>query len=131
MRFLLWPRPILQLVEVDGYSFSGIGVVARDINEYIHIIKRVFSAHNIPFVSTGSEPADRYPVVKAVQILISIHENDYRRSDIIDLVSSHCCQNKIKAFYPEGTELRPDKLDLFTRQTGISKGEQEWETTNI
>lgn len=120
-------KTILRLVEVDGFSFSGIGVVARDINEYIHIIKRVFSAHNIPFVSTGSESADRYPVVKAVQILISIHENDYRRSDIIDLVSSHCCQGRLKAFFSEGTELRPDKLDLFTRLTGISKGEKEWE----
>src|SRR4030066_1755934 len=120
-------KTILRLVEVDGFPFSGIGVVARDINEYIHIIKRVFSAHNIPFVSTGSEPADRYPVVRAVQILISIHENDYRRSDIIDLVSLHCCQERLKAFFPEGIELCPDRLDLLTRMTGISKGLKDWE----
>ena len=120
-------RAILRLVEVDGYTFSGIGVAARDINEYIGVIKRVFTEHNIPFVSTGSEPADRYPVVKAVQILISIHENGYRRSDVIDLVSSHCCQNRLKAFFPEGTELRPDSLDLLTRLTGITKGVEEWD----
>ena len=120
-------RAILRLVEVDGYTFSGIGVAARDINEYIGVIKRVFTEHNIPFVSTGGEPADRYPVVKAVQILISIHENGYRRSDIIDLVSSHCCQNRLKALFPEGTELRPDSLDLLTRLTGITKGVEEWD----
>ncbi len=120
-------KTILRLVEVDGYSFSGIGVAARDLNDYIHIIKRVFTAHNIPFVSTGSESADRYPVIKAVQILMSMHENDYRRSDIIDLISSHCCQNRLKEFYPAGTELRPDSLDLFTRMAGISKGMKEWE----
>src|SRR3989337_1591894 len=120
-------RAIVRLVEVDGYTFSGIGVAARDINEYIGVIKRVFTEHNIPFVSTGGEPADRYPVVKAVQILISIHENGYRRSDIIDLVSSHCCQNRLKAFFPEGTELRPDNLDLLTRLTGITKGVEEWD----
>ncbi|MCC6544274.1 MAG: exodeoxyribonuclease V subunit gamma [Nitrospirae bacterium] len=120
-------KTILRLVEADGIPFAGIGVVARDINDYIHIIKRVFHAHNIPFVSTGSESADRYPVVKAVRILISIHENGYRRSDIIDLVSAHCCKERLKAFCPEGTELRPDNLDLFTRLSGISKGEKEWE----
>src|SRR3990170_2675111 len=120
-------KTILRLVEVDGYSFAGIGVVARDINEYIHIIKRVFSAHNIPFVSSGGESADRYPVVKAVQILISIHKNDYRRSNIIDLVSSHGCQERLKAFFPDGAELRSDKLDIVTRLTGITKGIKEWD----
>ncbi len=120
-------KTILRLVDTDGYSFSGIGVVARDVNEYIHTIRRVFQAHHIPFVSAGSEPVDRYPVIKAVQILISIHENDYRRSDIMDLVSSHCCQKKIKAFCPEGTELSSDKLDLLTRLTGITKGVKEWD----
>lgn len=120
-------KTILKLVEADGYPFSGIGVVARDINEYIHAIERIFSAHNIPFVSSGSEAVDRYPVIKAVLILMSIHENGYRRSDIIDLLSSHCCRKKAEAFFPEGTELRPDRLDLFTRLTGITKGLREWE----
>ncbi len=119
-------KTILKLVEAEGYPFSGIGVVARDINEYIHTVSRLFTSHKIPFVSSGSEPVDRYPFVKAVQILLSIHENDYRRSDIIDLVSSHCCQGRLKEFYPEGAQPQPDKLDLFTRLAGISKGEKEW-----
>ncbi len=119
-------KTILRLVEGDGYSFSEIGVVARDINEYIHIIKRIFDAHKIPFMSTGTEPAGRYPLVKAVLILISIRENDYRRSDIIDLASSYCCRKKLNDFCPEGIEPRPDKWDEVTRLAGISKGKKEW-----
>ena len=120
-------KTILRLVEEDGYSFSEIGVAARDINEYVHIIKRIFDAHKIPFMSTGTEPAGRYPLVKTVQILISLHENDYRRADIIDIASSHCCQKKIKSFCPENAEPRPDKWDVVTRLTGISKGQKEWD----
>ena len=117
-------KAILRLVEKDDYRFHDIGVVARDIDGYIHLIRRIFGAHQIPFVSGASEPVNRFQVAKAVHLLITMPEGNYRRSDIIDLASSPYC--RIGMFCPEGIEPRTDIWDLVTRSIGISKGAGEW-----
>lgn len=117
-------KGILQLVDSEGYSFSDIGVVARGIDDYGPLIRRVFDAHKIPFVSSAREPINRYQVTKIVHLLISLEREDYRRSDIMDILSSQFC--KIRLFCPEGVEPRPDLWDVVTRSIGISKGFGEW-----
>lgn len=118
-------KGILGLVDREGYSFSDIGVVSREIGDYIHLIKRIFAAHKIPFSSSAGEPLSRYQAAKAVHLFISIHEGDYRRSDVIDLLSSGYC--RAGTFCPDGLEPRPDIWDMVTRSIGISKGINEWE----
>lgn len=117
-------KGILRLVDSEGYSFSDIGVVARGIDDYGPLIRRVFDVHKIPFVSSAREPINRYQVTKIVHLLISLDLEDYRRSDIIDILSSHFCKTRL--FCPEGVEPRPDLWDLVTRSIGISKGFGEW-----
>ena len=117
-------KGILQMVDSEGYSLSDIGVVAREIDDYGALIKRIFDTHKIPFVSSAKEPINQYQITKAVHLLISIPEGGYRRSDIIDLVSSHYCN--IRLFCPDGIDPRPDIWDTVTRSTGISKGIDEW-----
>lgn len=118
-------KVILRLVDREGYSFTDIGVVAREIDDYGHLIKRIFETHKIPFISSAVEPISRYQVTKTVHLLISINEENYRRSDIIELVSSHYC--KIKSFCPDGVDPRPDLWDIVTRSIGITKGINEWD----
>lgn len=118
-------KEILQLVDREDYSFRDIGIVAREINDYGHLIKRIFETHKIPFVSSAVDPINRYQITKTVHLLISIPENNYRRSDIIELVSSHYC--KIKSFCPDEVDPRPDLWDIATRSIGITKGFNEWE----
>lgn len=117
-------KGILQLVDREGYSFSDIGVAAREIGDYAPLIKRIFGSHRIPFVSSAGEPVVRYPVTKTVHLLISILDENFRRSDIIDLASSHSC--KTRSFCPDGIEPRPDIWDMITRNIGISRGIEEW-----
>ena len=117
-------KGILNLVDNEGYSFSDIGVVARETDDYGHLIKRIFDVHKIPFVSSANEPVNMYQITKAVNLLISIPEGNYRRSDIIDLVSSHYCN--IRSFCPDSIEPRPDIWDIVTRSIGVSKGINEW-----
>ena len=118
-------KAIYKLVDMDGCSFSDFGVVSRDINDYGHLIKRIFDIHKIPFVSSACDPINRYQVTKAVHLFLSVPEGDYRRSDIIDLASSHFC--RIETFCPDGVEPRPDIWDYVTRSAGISRGISEWE----
>lgn len=117
-------KGILHLVDSEGYAFSSIGVVARGIDDYAPLIRRVFDAHKIPFVSSAREPINRYQVTKIVHLLISLNQEGYRRSDIIDILSSPFCKPRL--FCPEGVEPRPDLWDLVTRSIGISKGLAEW-----
>ena len=117
-------KGILQLVDSEGYAFSDIGVVARGIDDYGPLIRRIFDVHKIPFVSSAREPISRYQVTKIVHLLISLDREDYRRSDIMDILSSQFC--KTRSFCPEGVEPRPDLWDFVTRSIGISKGLAEW-----
>lgn len=117
-------KGILRLVEDDGYSFSDIGVVAREMDSYGLLIERIFRTHRIPFVSSAGVPANRYQNTKAVHLLISVLKDDFRRTDVIDLVSSYYC--RIQSFCPAGTDPAPDVWDLITCEAGISKGFDEW-----
>jgi len=117
-------KGILQLVDRGGYSFYDIGVVAREMGDYAPLIKRIFNLHRIPFISNAGEPASRYHLTKTVFLLTSILEGDFRRSEIIDLASSHYCN--IRAFCPEGIEPERDIWDMITRTIGISRGIEEW-----
>lgn len=117
-------KGILQLIDSEAYAFSDIGVVARGIDDYGPLIRRVFDSHKIPFVSSAREPINRHQVTKIVHLLISLDLEGYRRSDVIDILSSQFCKTRL--FCPEGVEPRPDLWDLVTRSIGISKGVGEW-----
>lgn len=118
-------KAIMQLVGIDGYSFSDIGVVAREIDEYGLLIGRIFRTHCIPYVSGAKVPVNRYQNTKAVHLLFAVLKEDFRRSDVIDLVSSGYCRTK--DFCRDGVEPAPDMWDLITRKAGISKGLDEWQ----
>ncbi|MBI5192614.1 MAG: exodeoxyribonuclease V subunit gamma [Nitrospirae bacterium] len=117
-------KGILRLVEDDEYNFSDIGVTARDIDGYGLLIERIFRTHRIPYISSAKVPVNRYQNTKAVHLLLSVLREDFRRSDIIDLVSSHYC--RVKEFCPQGVEPEPDLWDMVSRKAGISKGIEEW-----
>ena len=117
-------REILTLVEVNGYRFDEICVVARTLAPYQSRIQSMFDHHLVPFTSTAGRTLSREPLVKTLLGLASLPLDDFDRAAMLDVVTS--------PFYlTQGTgsarpDLRPDVWRSLVYTLGITKGEAEW-----
>ena len=117
-------REILTLVEVNGYRFDEIGVVARTLEPYQARLQSVFDHHLVPFTSTAGRPLSREPLVKTLLRLASLPLNDFDRAAMLDVVTS-------PFYHAQGAgsaraNLRPDIWRSLVYTLGITKGEAEW-----
>jgi ATP-dependent helicase/nuclease subunit B len=117
-------REILTLVEVNGYRFDEIGVVARTLEPYQARLQSVFDHHLVPFTSTAGRSLAREPLVKTLLRLVSLPLNDFDRVAMLDVVTS-------PFYHAQGAgsarvNLRPDVWRSLVYTLGITKGEVEW-----
>jgi ATP-dependent helicase/nuclease subunit B len=117
-------REILALVEVHGYRFDDIGVVARSLDPYRNRLQSVFDRHLVPFTSTAGRSPAREPLVKALLQLASLPSNDFECSAVLDVVASPCYRRPAEG--PPVVERRPDVWRLAVSALGITKGSAEW-----
>jgi len=117
-------REILTLVEVNGYRFDEIGVVARTLDPYQARLQSVFDNHLVSFTSTAGRPLSREPLVKTLLRLASLPLNDFDRAAMLDVVTSpfYAAQGTGSA----SANLRPDLWRSLVYTLGIAKGEAEW-----
>jgi ATP-dependent helicase/nuclease subunit B len=117
-------REILTLVEVNGYRFDEIGVVARMLEPYQARLQSVFDHHLVPFTSTAGRPLSREPLVKTLLRLASLPLHDFDRAAMLDVVTS-------PFYHAQGAgsareNLRPDIWRSLVYTLGITQGEAEW-----
>lgn len=117
-------RDILTLVEVNGYRFDEIGVVARTLEPYQARLQSVFDHHLVPFTTTAAKPLSREPLVKTLLRLASLPLNDFDRAAMLDVVTSpfYGAQGAGSA----RTDFRPDIWRSLVSTLGITKGAGEW-----
>ena len=117
-------REILTLVEVNGYRFDEIGVVARTLEPYQARLQSVFDRYRVPFTSPAGRPLLREPLAKTLLRLAALSLNDFDRVAMLDVVTSpfYCIQEAGSA----GADLRPDLWRSLVNALGITKGEAEW-----
>ncbi len=132
-------RDILSLVEVHGYQFDEIGVVARSLDLYRSRLPSVFERHLVPFTSTVGQPLAWHPLVKALLQFASLPLNDFHRSAVLDVVSSPWYQNEqgrrpsIESRPGDRTlgepgldDPRPDQWRIATSHLGVTRGRADW-----
>jgi ATP-dependent helicase/nuclease subunit B len=117
-------REVLTLVEVNGYRFDEIGVVARTLEPYQARLQSVFDHHLVPFTSTAGRPLSREPLVKTLLRLASLPLNNFDRAAMLDVVTSpfYLAQGNGSA----SANLRPDIWRSLVYTLGITKGKAEW-----
>src|SRR5206468_7294055 len=81
-------REILTLIEVNGYRFDEIAVVARTLDPYQARLQSVFDHHLVPFTSSAGRPLSREPLVKTLLRLASLPLHDFDRAAMLDVVMS-------------------------------------------
>ncbi len=99
-------REILTLVEVNGYRFDEIGVVARTLEPYQARLQSVFDRYRVPFTSTAGRPLLREPLAKTLLRLAALPLNDFDRVAMLDVVTSPFY--RIQEAGSAGANLRPD-----------------------
>ena len=117
-------REILTLVEVNGYRFDEIEVVARTLEPYQTRLQSVFDHHLVPFTSTAGQPLSREPLVKTLLRLASLPLNDFDRAAMLDVVTSPFYHNQRVG--TTRADLRPDIWRSLVYTLGITHGEAEW-----
>lgn len=117
-------KEILGLVEERGYAFHEIGVVARSLTGYEHVLPRIFDQHRIPFKASIGQPLITFPYAKMIILLLDLRASGFRREQLIDLLSSPFI--RLAALCPRVPSPRPDLWDLASRRLGICKGLEEW-----
>jgi ATP-dependent helicase/nuclease subunit B len=117
-------REILTLVEVNGYHFDEIGVVARTLEPYQTRLQSVFDHHLVPFTTTAGRPLSREPLVKTLLRLASLPLQDFDRAAMLDVVTSPFYSARDAG--SARANVRPDVWRLLVYTLGITKGEAEW-----
>jgi ATP-dependent helicase/nuclease subunit B len=117
-------REILTLVEVNGYRFDEIGVVARTLEPYQARLQSVFEHHLVPFTTTAGKPLSREPLIKTLLRLASLPLNDFDRSAMLDVVTSPFY--RIPGSDSSTGDFRPDIWRSLVYTLGITKGAAEW-----
>ncbi len=118
-------REILTLVEVNGYRFDEIGVVARSLEPYQARLQPVFDRHLVPFAARAGRPLAREPLVKALLRLASLSSNDFDRSAVLDVLAAPFY--RFQESDRSAVKPRPDVWRMACAILGITKGESEWE----
>src|SRR4029077_9944948 len=117
-------REILTLVEVNGYRFDEIGVVARTLEPYQTRLQSVFDHHLVPFTTPPGRPLSREPLVKTLLRLASLPLHDFDRTAMLDVVTSPFYSARGAGSAREN--FRPDVWRFLVSTLGITKGETEW-----
>jgi ATP-dependent helicase/nuclease subunit B len=117
-------REILTLVEVNGYRFDEISVVARTLEPYQTRLQSVFNHHLVPFTTTAGRPLSREPLVKILLRLASLPLHDFDRAVMLDVVTSPFYHTQGAG--SDRAHFRPDTWRFLVYTLGITKGETEW-----
>jgi ATP-dependent helicase/nuclease subunit B len=117
-------REILTLIEVNGYQFDEIGVVARTLEPYQTRLQSVFDQHLVPFTSTAGKPLLREPLVKTLLRLAALPSNDFDRAAMMDVVTSPFYL--AKSAESATANFQPAVWRSLVYTLGITKGATEW-----
>ncbi len=118
-------KEILALVEVHGYRWADIGVIARTLDPYQASLQRVFEQHRIPLTTTATTWLLQRPEAKSVLQLATLPLTQFYRVPVLDVLTS--------PFYRIDASLagldvpRPDLWRVAVQALGITRGEAEWQ----
>lgn len=116
-------KEILKLIN-KGYVFGDIGIVARELGQYLNIIQEVFQENAIPFTTLDKEPIEKYPLFTMIKQLLLLDRENFYRPMVIDILESPYFNIPV----PELKDVlsRQNLWDIISRTNGIHSGIRCW-----
>ena len=109
----------------EGVSPGDITLVFPAIADAVILIKEIFGEYGIPYSTSTGRILARSPLVQSLLLVLKTPISGYHREDLVALLRSPYFR-----FYRDtdgGREhLRSDRVDLLSRQAGVSGGEADW-----
>ena len=133
-------KEILRLIEDERVDPMEIGVVARTLDSYLPVVRRVFEENRIPFACPAGEPLIHEPLVKTIIRFLRLRVESFPRPAVVDILTSTAYRvpptNTVGGGPAESdpptptlsnSDLvpRPDLWDWATRRLGIIRGNPE------
>ncbi|MGH9749767.1 MAG: PD-(D/E)XK nuclease family protein, partial [Candidatus Polarisedimenticolia bacterium] len=112
---------ILALNSGHRVPLHRIGVIARSLEPYAHLLQPVFGEHGLPFVGSGTLPAVRAAPVQAALRLARVALSGFERQPLMDLLRSG--MTRIDGADPGSAAHDWDRL---SREFGVSGGTGRW-----
>jgi ATP-dependent helicase/nuclease subunit B len=112
---------ILALHRDHGVPLGRIGVVARSLEPYAPLLRPVFAAHGLPFVTSAALGAPREARAQAALHLARAALGDFERQPLMDLFKSGL-------FLHEDPDLSREAhaWDLLSREWRVVRGRSAW-----
>jgi len=114
---VLWRTKRLLL---DGAPAESIAILARRLDLYSGALRETAEAYGVPLVVREDVPLRENPAVAALLALIDLHEGDFRRRDLLDVLFSP---------YIVAPFLSPDQVAQLARisvERRIVRGRDTW-----
>lgn len=86
-------RSIKKLIVENGYLYSDITVICRDLSLYQGTINTIFEKYNIPYFMDAHNDLEVKPVIRFVSSLFKIILNNFEREDVLSLLKTGLTQN--------------------------------------
>jgi len=107
------------LAAEPGLPLHRIGVVLRRIEPYLPAVSRVFTAHRIPWQTTGRLPGNLDPAVRTFQAILDCIELDFPREVVFEALAAG------PASPPDTLRGKMQQLDLVCRLCNVVGGD-DW-----
>ncbi len=114
-------KEILRLIEEQGFDPLEIGVVTRQLDPYLPVIRRVFDESSVPFACPAGEPLIHEPLAKTVIRFLRLRVESFPRASVLDVVTSPVF--RLAEFCDPGKTPHPDHWEWITRELGITRGD--------
>ncbi|TAL10789.1 MAG: hypothetical protein EPO02_06545 [Nitrospirae bacterium] len=119
-------KEILRLIEDQGFNPMEIGVVARTLDSYLPVVRRVFEENQVPFACPVGEPLIHEPLAKTIIRFLRLRVESFPRASVLDVVTSPVF--RLASILVEGggelnPAAHPDQWEWITRGLGITRGD--------
>ncbi len=118
-------KAIWHIVEDLACAFPRIGVVSRNLDEYLPHVSRIFRDHHIPFWTTATQPLLQDPIAKVWWQFAGLREEHYGASGMLDVLTAplHISQKGLSLSEKDQASLWRQAI----RHVQIIRGREDWE----
>jgi len=107
---------------LDGVPADEIMIAVRDWERYRSHFLSLRDKYQLPLVLHYGEPLEENPAINALLTVLNLHENDFRRRDVLDVLRSPYFR------WPTLTDATVDLLDHISQQYTVIGGREIWLT---
>jgi ATP-dependent helicase/nuclease subunit B len=116
-------KEIMHLLEDQQMQPHEIGVVVRTLDPVLSTVRRVLTENCIPFSCPTGDMLSQQPLVKTVAKFLTLRANNFRRTAVIDVLTSPFCHPVM--LERTGVMPRPSQWDGLTRRLNIAQAQHD------